>query len=350
MNLNEFFKYHSPILKEHIIKEIESYEATYRNKSFLTALNLLKKSSISGKMIRGLTFLSTASMFGSKINTEMYYVAVSIEILQTGLLIHDDIIDRDLLRRGEQSVFSYYIEKSQNKDTKEATHFGTSMAICVGDIAFFLLFKILAKRVADKKISASMCSFLSGELMSVGLGQMLDVEYSEQNSKPKAEDILEVYKLKTSGYSFVLPLVLGSIYFNKNCNEVFSEIGTAIGNIFQLRDDEIGIFGKTKKIGKEAGSDIRENKQTFIKNALFECATSRDKTKLLQIFGNKRLTQGDISFVQKSIIKYKINEKVAEIVKLNEAICYANIKKLSNKNINTQYLEDLLRYVYNRKF
>jgi geranylgeranyl diphosphate synthase type I len=74
--------------------------------------------------------------------------------------------------------------------------------------------------------------------------------------------------------------------------------GESLGLLFQIRDDELGLFGDTEDIGKPAGSDLREGKKTILFSVLAEVAEAEDRRRLEAILGNPRLTEGDLRFVR----------------------------------------------------
>src|SRR5690348_15024050 len=87
-----------------------------------------------GKGIRGSLVVQTYLDLGGNDTQKPALVGAALELVQAGLLIHDDIIDQDETRRGEKAL---WVELQDN----EGRHYGESQAICVGDIAFFTAFE-----------------------------------------------------------------------------------------------------------------------------------------------------------------------------------------------------------------
>ena len=92
---------------------------------------------LKGKMLRGIFVLLAHVMFGGTSMQAAIRIAAALELNQTGLLIHDDIMDNDELRRGEPSMFVKYRSVGQKLQVEHTEHFGTSMALLMGDTAFF---------------------------------------------------------------------------------------------------------------------------------------------------------------------------------------------------------------------
>ncbi|TFG59724.1 MAG: polyprenyl synthetase family protein, partial [Spirochaetales bacterium] len=98
-----------------------------------------------GKMLRGALACLGYDLFRNSADDSMISLGAAIELFQSALLIHDDIMDRDVSRRGKPSLFYHYQQKALNENLSDAFHAGESLAICAGDAAFFLAYEILGK-------------------------------------------------------------------------------------------------------------------------------------------------------------------------------------------------------------
>src|SRR6185437_3870747 len=114
------------------------------------------------------------------------------------------------------------------------------------------------------------------------------------------EEIEQVYRYKTARYTFSLPLMLGALLAQKDATIIqqLENFGEKIGTLFQLKDDDISLFGKEETTGKPEGSDIRENKKTLHRHYLFQYASSEEKQQLQTLFGKQNLTKNDIAYVR----------------------------------------------------
>jgi geranylgeranyl diphosphate synthase type I len=110
------------------------------------------------------------------------------------------------------------------------------------------------------------------ELTAVGLAQMEDVALGASSRTGGEKEILNLYRYKTARYTFSIPLATGAIAAGRGPETVsgLEELGEDLGILFQMKDDEIGIFGEEAEIGKPPGSDIEEGKQTLIARVLSE--------------------------------------------------------------------------------
>ena len=91
-------------------------------------------------------------MFKNEIPDWIIQTASAFELIHSALLIHDDIIDKDQIRRGSQTIFYQYKELGEKDKRQESYHFGESLGICAGDIGFFLAYELLSGLLAESKI------------------------------------------------------------------------------------------------------------------------------------------------------------------------------------------------------
>ncbi|HEY1959215.1 MAG TPA: polyprenyl synthetase family protein [Polyangiaceae bacterium] len=190
---------------------------------------------------------------GSSAVTE---AGVALEVLQAYLLIHDDWMDNDDVRRGGPSVHAalrrHFGERA----------LGDSFAILAGDYAQGLALDVISRaRVPAPRMVAAMRE-LASMLTAVVTGQILDVR---GNAKTPAE-VETIHRLKTSSYTTRSPLALGAILAGADpavC-EGLRAAGDPMGVAFQLQDDLLGTFGDPKKTGKSARSDLRQGKRTAL--------------------------------------------------------------------------------------
>lgn len=240
--------------------------------------------SSSGKMIRGSLVFLGHSLLSPDAHKGILDAACAMELFQSGLLIHDDIMDRDSTRRGKPTIHARYSEDCAGLGSKEAQRAGEALGICTGDICFFLGQEALSRATSTVPASSPnghtsiLGTYCSRELAKVGLAQMKDVEWGLTPQIPSKTEIMRMYCHKTARYTFSMPLAVGAILARRpEATHTLEAIGEALGIVFQIRDDELGIFGSEKQIGKPIGSDIREGKKTFYYIELLERSSQRDR-------------------------------------------------------------------------
>jgi geranylgeranyl diphosphate synthase type I len=174
------------------------------------------------------------------------------------------------------------------------------MGICAGDVAYFLAFELIAGADVTPGVRAALLALAARELTSVGVAQMQDVAWGGTPASAEEADILRMYTYKTSRYSFSLPLRAGAMAAGADpaLQARLDEIGETIGVLFQVRDDELGLFGDEKEIGKPVGSDVREGKKTVYWTRLMAAAAGADRDRLAATFGSREAGPADLAFVR----------------------------------------------------
>lgn len=316
--------------------------------------NVLKRLEVfseSGKMIRGALVVLAAEMFGRKPDQEIIKCAAAIELFHSGLLIQDDIMDRDQFRRGQPTLSYQYQKIAGEQNLKNPSRLGTSLALCLSDVCFFTAYAIFSELKIETLLKTKLLKLLSLELVRVSLGQMLDVTNTVAPISVDKTEILRVYRYKTCRYTFSLPLVLGASLAGVNPQLVvqLEKLGEALGLIFQVKDDELGLFGQKERIGKPTGSDLKEGKQTLYWFYLWRQATPEEKQKLQKIFGNPGLTAKNIVYFQKLMHKYKIGQILQTEIEKQESQAKKIISKLSLSGHYQKLMMNLLQYLKFRK-
>src|SRR5687768_6754644 len=90
-----------------------------------------------GKMIRGSLTVLGYHLFSADPSIDVYKIAAAIELHHAALIIHDDIIDNDAIRRGEHAIHMQYKEIAEQEMLTSPNRFGMKMGICMGDISLF---------------------------------------------------------------------------------------------------------------------------------------------------------------------------------------------------------------------
>lgn len=302
-----------------------------------------------GKYLRGSLVLLSVEMYkGDK--TSAVKLASCIEIIHAALLIHDDIMDNDRLRRGHLSIYSQFEKRAKQEKYRYPKAYAQSMAICVGDIAFFLALKIIHELSCPSEIKNNIISFLSKELLFVGFAQMQEYEYSCVTGIPSENDILSLYRYKTARYSFVLPLITGALLSGKRLDELkdIEKMAEDYGILFQIKDDEIGIFSIDSVSGKPQGSDIREGKKTILYRQLFTLANKQQRIILNSIFGSKKVTKENLQTVKEMISELNIHSYTNNLIKSLSVSIHNSIEQLKIERQYKQQFKYLLDYSIQR--
>ncbi|WP_020222390.1 polyprenyl synthetase family protein, partial [Halarchaeum acidiphilum] len=175
--------------------------------------------------------------------------AVSIEVIQSFTLIHDDIMDDDDLRRGVPAVHREY---------------DTETAILAGDTLYSKAFEIMLRTEADPEASLDAIDLLARTCTRICEGQALDVDF-ETRADVDADEYLDMVERKTAvlyGAAASVPaIVMGA---DDDVVDALYRYGVNAGQAFQIQDDVLDLTVPSEQLGKQRGSDLVENKQTVI--------------------------------------------------------------------------------------
>ncbi|MCX7028053.1 MAG: polyprenyl synthetase family protein [Spirochaetes bacterium] len=299
-------------------------------------MDALAQYACSGKMLRGILGRMGADLFTwnttgpAKMSPELVKLGAALELFQAGLLVHDDIMDQDDLRRGKPTLHKRFESAEHELAADRACafqptpaiapehapdyrRFGESKGICAGDIFFFEAWKLLAE--ADPRLAASLSPRFSRELVDVCLAQIADVGFGTLEAFPGMEEILEVYAYKTARYTITLPLCAGaSLGGRPDAIPALEALGAPLGIVFQLQDDYLGLFGDERELGKPIGSDIREGKKTPYVILLLPRLSEADKRRFFGIFGRKDLDIRDLEYLRGLVLTYGVEEEIRRMI------------------------------------
>ena len=202
---------------------------------------------IGGKRIRPRLCLTSYSLFKDRFTPRLMEVAGALEVFHTFTLLHDDIMDRSPLRRGQETVW-----KKWSEDT----------AILSGDVMQIDAYKRIAKAPADRL--EAVLGLFSKTAAEVCEGQQYDMEFESVSEVPM-EDYCKMIGLKTA-VLLACSAKMGAIMAQaeeKACQALY-DYGYQLGMAFQVADDYLDAFGDEKVFGKPIGGDIINCKKSWL--------------------------------------------------------------------------------------
>jgi geranylgeranyl diphosphate synthase type I len=208
---------------------------------------------------------------------------VALELLQAYLLIHDDWMDGDLVRRGGPAVHARLAKRFRSE------HKGHASGILAGDYAAAVALEALSQvEMKGSAAVAAMACFAEMQLDAIA-GQQLDLIGGEY-------DVELAYQLKTGSYTVRGPLRLGAILVSASPRTLrtLDRFALPVGVAFQLRDDLLSAFGDPKRTGKPLGNDLRAGKRTALLVAGLKLARGKDLRTLKHAVGNPLATEVEI--------------------------------------------------------
>ncbi len=261
--------------------------------------------SLGGKRIRPALVVLACDLFNGEVASALI-PAVAIEVFHNFTLLHDDIMDRSERRRGSPTVHVKYNE---------------NVAILSGDVM-----SILASRLMNQAPAAVLNvvqDVFTKTAMQVCEGQQMDMNFEELISVSE-EEYLTMIELKTAvliACSLKIGAILGGS--SQRDAEDLYEFGRNLGIAFQLQDDLLDTYGDPEVMGKNRGTDIVDNKKTFLVIQGLEAASEIQKEELLGWLNEKDKDP---------------KEKIGAVTAIFDAL---GVKELTENRIRSYYQQAL---------
>ncbi|BDV30975.1 polyprenyl synthetase family protein [Microbacterium terricola] len=193
-------------------------------------------------------------------------VAAAFELLHTAFVVHDDVIDHDVVRRGQPNVAGTFRQRAvvHGADSAGAALLGDAAAILAGDLLIHEALRTVALIDVRPAVRAALHDLIDDAVLFSAAGELGDVENAVGADVPDTDRTLTVAHDKTAVYSFTAPLCAGALLAGADASAlaVLGGIGADLGLAFQLVDDLLGAFGAAEHTGREPGGDLREAKRT----------------------------------------------------------------------------------------
>lgn len=306
-----------------------------------------------GKRLRPALMYYAYKIFSQESEEEVIQLSSFIELIQSFLLIHDDIMDNALLRRGADTVHTTYRKVGKERGYKFPEHFGTTMAILSGDLAMQYALEIINQSSLGKDKINLTTDLLGRYIEEVIFGQVHDVLLSYEEEFDET-DIFRVHDLKTATYTYKLPMEIGARLGGATKEElnVILSYAEPAGIAFQIRDDILGAFGNDVSTGKESKSDFAEGKKTFLILKALEMADKGEKEVITKLNGKSNITDEESAQLREIIVRtgsLEYSEKLC--IDFSEK-AIENISKMKNKQKSNKeavdFLVDLADYLTKR--
>lgn len=220
-----------------------------------------------GKRIRPALVLAAHRAWGSPRPDDAVRVAAAVELLHTAFLMHDDVIDHDLVRRGRPNVAGRFaaVAASRGLDRGRAEEYGDASAILAGDLLISAAHGLVGGVDAPPATRRALLDLVDDCVFTTAAGEHDDMRFAA-GVRPRPDEIVAMVEAKTAAYSFSTPLRAGALLADAGpeASARLDRIGRSLGIAFQLRDDVLGVFGDEHATGKSAVGDLREGKETLL--------------------------------------------------------------------------------------
>jgi geranylgeranyl diphosphate synthase type II len=223
---------------------------------------------LGGKRIRPTLLLAANAMFGGK-EEEVRNAALGIETFHNFTLLHDDLMDRSPLRRGQPTVYTKWDENT---------------AVLSGDTMFALAWRYFLRQPTPHLQEILQC--FNETAIEVCEGQQKDMNFEGLAlDQVRLDDYMDMIRQKTA-VLLAGALKIGALYADAPLQEVDKlwQFGIHMGLAFQLQDDLLDGYGDTAVFGKKTGQDIRDNKKTFLPLTALGLCPPEQKKELTALF------------------------------------------------------------------
>jgi|TARA_B100000427_G_scaffold152452_1_gene127043 geranylgeranyl diphosphate synthase type II len=285
-----------------------------------------------GKRVRSLFTLFISDLFSGKIDIALP-AAASLEIFHNFTLVHDDIMDNAIIRRGSKTINDKW---------------NNNIAILSGDVMLILSYNLLSKYQDQTYIELS--KELNNTARLVCEGQQYDIDFATQKNV-KIDDYFKMIELKTAeliACSFKFGGIVSEAS-EKNINTLY-KIGKNLGIAFQLEDDYLDAFGDSKDFGKKIGGDILEKKKTLLYILSIENLEDKDNELFIDIFYSSEIDEEDkIEKIKSFYISSGSKKTLEDYIEKYYHIAINLINDLeleeNKKNIFKEYCSSLINRV-----
>lgn len=264
--------------------------------------------------------------------------AAAIELTHNFSLIHDDIEDGDVERRGRPTVWRLW---------------GVPQAINAGDGLFVIArraFHRLADRGVEPETVQQVIAWYDEACLALCEGQYLDLCFEERMGVT-LEEYMQMIRGKTASL-LVAALRIGSRLATADTRlvETYAHFGEHLGIAFQLVDDILGLWGDEVVTGKPAGNDLRRRKKTLPVVYALEQEANAAEQPLRALFRQQELSDGDVAFALDLLEACGARRYVEDLAQYHWQRALDALAETGIDNLAQQHLRTLARFLIERQF
>jgi geranylgeranyl diphosphate synthase, type I len=234
-----------------------------------------------GKYVRS-TFAYLGWLCGRPESAAAAHATASLELLHVFALIQDDVMDNSATRRGHPTVHVQLTDwHTRQRPGEGADRFGRSAAILLSDLCLLWAERMLRDAgltVAELERAWRVYDLMRSEL---AVGQFSDL-LNDTSTSPTLDSVLDIARRKSGNYTVRRPLEFGAALAGASQRHTLAlrRYGALVGEAFQLRDDQLGVFGDPQTTGKPLGDDLRQGKATSVIVMARELATPAQRVRM----------------------------------------------------------------------
>jgi len=239
-----------------------------------------------GKYIRPGLLLLMTDILGGSIEDSLD-VAAAMQLSEDWILIHDDIQDGGLIRRGSPTLH-----------TREGS--SIELALNAGDALHMIQWQVLFQSRSALGPEKPLILFdeMSNFLLVTAEGQFLEMKWTQDNLFVGVDDYYKMVDRKTGSYTIGGPMRLGAMCAGADdpVLDDLDRLAVPLGRAFQIHDDWLDIY--SQELDKDKCGDLIEGKRTLLIHRAHEFATDEEKAKMNEMFSRSRDDrEADDSFI-----------------------------------------------------
>ncbi|MFD8066644.1 polyprenyl synthetase family protein [Streptomyces parvulus] len=222
--------------------------------------------------------------------------ALSVELLQTHGLVHDDLIDDSATRRGGPTTYYAYRERFPGQPRA-----ALALTVLAGDLALALSLRALLDAGLPAEVRQAMAEVQTRAAADTVVGQIADLERDFTGTVPDDEVLHDVADRKSARYSVLAPMRLGLLAAGLPPGaheEELRRYARLVGICGQLRDDYLDVFGDEAAMGKPTGSDIREGRRSYAVVRLLSGVTGAERAVVERALGDSSCGPGTVAEIR----------------------------------------------------
>lgn len=287
---------------------------------------------LGGKRIRPVMLLAANQMFGGD-PKQATDAAVGIETFHNFTLLHDDLMDKSPLRRGQSTVYRKWDENT---------------AILSGDTMFAMAWQYFLRQPHPQLQAILQC--FNKTAIEVCEGQQYDMNF-EKRDDITIEDYMMMIRLKTA-VLLAGALKIGALYANAPQADIESlyDFGIHLGLAFQLQDDLLDGYGDVAVFGKQTGQDIRDNKKTYLYLRALQIASPEQQKALRDHFSSTpENSDAKVAAVLDIYQSIGLRDKIEEAIQKEFSLAQECLQKVHVSEEKKRPLHELMEALLGRK-
>ncbi len=270
-----------------------------------------------GKNLRPSLTLAAYAGLGGEDENAILPVAAAMEMLHIAMLVHDDVLDHDEVRRGKPNVAGTRraeLRGSILSQPRVDDHV-LAAALLGGDLAIAAAYDLISRAPLPAHHRLACLDLITRAIRTTIAGELLDM-YGDLINPADANSLL-VAELKTATYSCVVPLRAGAQLAGADPTMVthLERLGASLGLSFQLIDDDLGVFGDPAVTGKSVLSDLRAGKRTELLRLGFHQANDEGQAILRACVGNPALDEDGADHVRTVLVESGARSRALKVAR-----------------------------------